>query len=50
MVKYTNNANNFDFVLIKSDDSFVICGDSAPSDSELSAMVNWEDVKGWTLL
>ena len=47
MVTYSNKLNPFDQVLIKSDDSFVIVGDSNPSDSELLSMSNWEDVKGW---
>lgn len=48
MVTYTNNANPFDLVLIKSDDSFVIVGESIPTDSDLGKMTNWEDVEGWT--
>ena len=47
MVTYSNKSNPFDQVLIKSDDSFVIVGDSTPSDSDLLAMTNWEDVNGW---
>ena len=47
MVKYINKSNPFDMVLIKADDSFVIVGDTDPSDAELAAMVNWEDVDGW---
>lgn len=48
MVTYSNKANPFDLVLIKSDDTFVIVGDTNVSDSDLSKMVNWEDVNGWT--
>ena len=48
MVTYSNNENNFNSVLIKSDDSFVIVGDADVSDSDLLKMVNWEDVEGWT--
>ena len=47
MVTYSNKANPFDQVLIKSDDSFVIVGDTMPSDKELLSMTNWEDVAGW---
>ncbi len=49
MVTYSNISNPFDLVLIKSDDSFVIVGDSVPSDYELQKMIDWEDVQGWTL-
>lgn len=48
MVTYSNNKNPRDVVLIKDDDSFVIVGESSPSDEELIAMTNWEDVEGWT--
>jgi hypothetical protein len=48
MVTYSNISNPFDLVLIKSDDSFVIVGDSVPSDYELQKMIDWEDVQGWT--
>jgi hypothetical protein len=44
---YSSKANPFDLVLIKSDSSFVIVGDTIPSDSDLELMVGWEDVKGW---
>ena len=47
LVTYTSNANPFDQVLIKSDDSFVIVGDSMPSDADLQKMIDWEDVDGW---
>lgn len=47
MVTYSSKANPFDLVLIKSDDSFVIVGDTEPSDEELERMVNWEEVEGW---
>lgn len=47
MVTYSNKANPFDQVLIKADNSFVIVGDTNPSDDELLKMTNWEDVKGW---
>jgi len=47
MVTYSNKANPFDQVLIKADDSFVIVGDTDPSDNELLSMINWEEVKGW---
>ena len=47
MVTYTNKTNNFDYVLIKSDDSFVVVGDTEVSDLELAKMTNWEDVEGW---
>ena len=50
MVTYTNNENNFDLVLIKSDDSFVIVGNTDVSDSDLAKMVNWEEVTGWAAL
>jgi hypothetical protein len=45
---YINNENNFDLVLIKEDDSFVIVGNTDVSDSDLAKMVDWEDVAGWT--
>ena len=48
MVTYSNNTNPFDLVLIKSDDSYVIVGDSKVSDSDLSKMINWEEVEGWS--
>lgn len=48
MVTYTSNDNQFDQVLIKVDDSFVIVGDTDVSDSDLAAMTNWEGVIGWT--
>ena len=48
IVRYINNENNFNSVLIKSDDSFVIVGDVEVSDSDLVKMTNWEDVAGWT--
>lgn len=48
MVTYTSNSNQFDQVLIKADDSFVIVGDTDVSDSDLTSMTNWEDVSGWT--
>lgn len=48
MVTYSNNANPFDLVLIKADDSFVIVGETEPSEADLIKMVNWEDVAGWT--
>jgi len=47
MVTYTNQANPFDAVLIKSDDSFVIVGDTVPSDEVLLQMVDYCDVEGW---
>jgi predicted double-glycine peptidase len=47
MVTYSNNNNPHDLVLIKSDDSFVILGDSEISDSDLIKMTEWEDVQGW---
>ena len=47
VVTYTNENNPFDLVLIKADDSFVIVGDTEPSDSDLEKMVNWEDDTGW---
>ena len=47
LVTYSNKANPFDLVLIKSDDSFVIVGDTVPSNSDLEKMVNWCDVDGW---
>lgn len=47
MVTYSSKANPFDLVLIKSDNSFVIVGDTVPSDNDLLKMVNWEDVDGW---
>jgi len=46
MVTYSNKANPFNSVLIKSDDSFVIIGDDV-SDSDLLKMNNWEEVAGW---
>lgn len=46
MVTYSNVANPFNLVLIKSDDSFVIMGDDV-SDSDLVKMNNWEEVDGW---
>lgn len=46
MVTYSNKANPFNSVLIKSDDSFVIIGDDV-SDSDLLKMNNWEEVEGW---
>tara|TARA_R110002020_G_scaffold467655_2_gene691412 strand:- start:4474 stop:4644 length:171 start_codon:yes stop_codon:yes gene_type:complete len=46
MVTYSNKANPFNSVLIKSDDSFVIVGDDV-SDSDLLKMNNWEEVDGW---
>lgn len=48
MVKYTFDANPYDQVLVKSDDSFVILGETTPSDGELQAMVDWEEIEGWT--
>lgn len=48
MVTYSNNANPFDLVRIKSDDSFVVIGDTEVSDADLLKMVNWEDVAGWS--
>ena len=47
MVTYTNKSNPFDQVLIKADDSFVIVGDTSPTDSDLVKMTNWESVNGW---
>lgn len=47
MVTYSNINNPFDLVLIKEDDSFVIVGDTVPSDEDLQKMVDWEDVEGW---
>ena len=48
MVTYSNNNNPHDLVLIKSDDSFVIVGESEVTDEDLIKMTDWEDVKGWT--
>ena len=48
IVTYSNKANPFDLVLIKSDDSFVIVGESTPTDEQLETMVNWGDVDGWS--
>lgn len=48
MVTYSNNKIPHDLVLIKADDSFVIVGESTPTDAELAKMTNWEDVEGWT--
>lgn len=50
LIKYINNANPFDFVNIFEDNSFVIVGESNPSDAELDKMVDWQDVEGWTLV
>ena len=36
-------------VLIKSDDSFVIVGEHEPTEEQLLAMINWEDVDGFTV-
>ena len=47
MVTYSNIANPFDLVLIKSDDSFVIVGDTKVNDETIEKMMNWEDVNGW---
>jgi len=47
MLTYTSKTNNFDYVLIKSDDSFVVVGDAEVSDLDLAKMTNWEDVEGW---
>lgn len=47
MVTYSNLNNPFDLVLIKSDDSFVIVGDSEVSEQDLEKMLNWEEVEGW---
>ena len=46
---YSNKANPFDLVLIKSDGSFVIVGDTTPSDSDLALMTGWDDVNGWSV-
>ena len=46
MVTYSNIANPFNTVFIKSDDSFVIVGDDV-SDSVLEKMNNWEEIDGW---
>ena len=48
-ITYSNNKNPMDLVLIKSDDSFVIVGDHEPSDEMLSAMVDYQDVNGYTI-
>ena len=47
MVTYSNKTNPFDLVLIKSDDSYVIVGESEVSYEDLVKMTNWEDVEGW---
>ena len=47
MVTYSNKTNPFDLVLIKSDNSFVIVGDTEPSDVDLQNMVDWLEVDGW---
>ena len=48
MVTYSSKASPFDLVLIKSDDSFVIVGDTLPSEADLAKMVDWENVEGWS--
>ena len=50
MVKYTNKENQFDMVIIKEDDSFVIVGDTEPSEAEIQDMVSWYDVEGWDFM
>ena len=47
MVTYSDITNPFNVVLIKSDDSFVIVGDINPTDEQLIAMTNWEEVEGF---
>ncbi len=46
MVTYSNKANPFNLVLIKSDDSFVIINDDVCNE-DLEKMLNWEEVEGW---
>ena len=48
-ITYRNEKNEFDYVLIKSDDSFVIVGDHEPTNEQLEKMVNWEDVDGYLM-
>jgi hypothetical protein len=48
-VTYSNKANPSDLVLIKEDDSFVVVGDTTPSDSDLEKMTGWDDVEGWSM-
>jgi hypothetical protein len=48
-ITYSNNSNPMDLVLIKEDDSFVIVGDHNPSDNILLAMVDYQDVDGYTM-
>ena len=48
-ITYSNNKKPMDLVLIKSDDSFVIVGDHKPSDEMLIAMVDYQNVNGYTI-
>ena len=48
-ITYSSDNNPMDLVLIKEDDSFVIVGDHNPSDDNLAAMVDYEDVEGYTM-
>tara|TARA_R110000850_G_scaffold261166_1_gene388986 strand:- start:306 stop:506 length:201 start_codon:yes stop_codon:yes gene_type:complete len=48
-ITYSSNKNPMDLVLIKKDDSFVIVGDHEPSDEMLIAMVDYQDVEGYTM-
>ena len=48
-ITYSSNKNPMDLVLIKKDDSFVIIGDHEPSDKMLTAMVDYQDIEGYTM-
>jgi hypothetical protein len=48
-ITYSSNKNPMDLVLIKKDDSFVIVGDHEPSNETLIAMVDYQDIEGYTM-
>lgn len=45
--KFINTSNPFDFILFKEDDSFVVVGETEPTEEEILKMFHGESVEGW---